>query len=230
MQTFDRTLFSAPEGVTHFGIGAPDETILHQLRDATLEAARHRFAQDESPQLMQYGPTRGDGEFIDALAQFLTQQYQSGFVRQDELMLTAGASQALQMATTYFFNSGDTIFVEDPTYFLALEVFRDLNMNIVPVPQDADGLQVDLLEGMLRAGQAGAGGKRAGFKAMVYVGLPELVLPARENGGRAADPPRAHALPAGTPSRTTTTRPRYRCRPTAARSWWSSPMHTSCWC
>ena len=168
---YERILFGAtPEGVVNFGVGAPDEAILKKLRAATLEATQHRLAQNESHFLMQYGPTRGDGEFVEALSQFLTAEY-SDTVKTEELMVTSGASQGLQMAATFYFSAGDTVFVEDPTYFLAIQMLKDLHLNIVPIPQDADGMQVDLLEQMLEQGKSspGSGGTRSNFKAMVYV-------------------------------------------------------------
>ena len=68
------------------------------------------------------GPTRGDGEFVSALADFLGGQAVYGFQQPapERLMATAGASQGLQMVVSRYFSRGDTVFVEDPTYFLAL--------------------------------------------------------------------------------------------------------------
>jgi DNA-binding transcriptional MocR family regulator len=165
---YDRILFGGARtpGVVNFGVGAPDDGILQNLKAATLIAAQHRFAQEEAHLLLQYGPTRGDGEFVEALSQFLTTEYKDT-VKQDELMLTSGASQGLQMAATHFFNAGDTVFVEDPTYFLALEMLKDLRLNLVPIAQDEEGIQVDLLEKALEEREL-TGGKSEKFKAMVY--------------------------------------------------------------
>ena len=47
-------------------------------------------------------------------------------------MCTAGASQGLNFLSTHFFKKGDVVFVEDPTYFLALASFRyDLELNVI---------------------------------------------------------------------------------------------------
>jgi DNA-binding transcriptional MocR family regulator len=164
---YERILFGGVSpGVTNFGIGAPDDSILKNLKEATLQAAQHRFAQDQSHLLLQYGPTRGDGEFVESLATFLQAEYKDS-VKREELMLTSGASQGLQMAATFFFNAGDTVFIENPTYFLALEMFKDLRLNLVPIPQDEEGMQVDLLEKALEEREL-TGGKTDKFKAMVY--------------------------------------------------------------
>jgi len=48
-------------------------------------------------------------------------------------MLTAGATQGLHLVATLMFNKNTPIFMEDPTYFIAVKVLReDLGMNIVP--------------------------------------------------------------------------------------------------
>ena len=48
-------------------------------------------------------------------------------------MLTAGATQGLHLVATLMFNKNTPIFMEDPTYFIAVKVLReDFGMNIVP--------------------------------------------------------------------------------------------------
>lgn len=50
----------------------------------------------------------------------------------DDLVCTGGASSGLFLLTSLVFNQGDYIFVEDPTYFNAIEILKnDLNMNVV---------------------------------------------------------------------------------------------------
>ena len=56
---------------------------------------------------------------------------------------------------------GDVVIVEEPTYFLALNIFRDHGLEVVSVPVDADGLVVDKLETELA--RLTANGRRIGF-------------------------------------------------------------------
>ena len=65
--------------------------------------------------------------------------------RYDELFVTGGNSQALDLVSVVFAESGDTVFVEEPSYFLAFQIFRDHGLNIVGIPVDDDGLCVDAL-------------------------------------------------------------------------------------
>ena len=49
------------------------------------------------------------------------------------VMLTSGASSGLLLVTSLLFPRGSTIFVEDPTYFIAINVLKDdFGMNVVP--------------------------------------------------------------------------------------------------
>jgi DNA-binding transcriptional MocR family regulator len=136
------TQFVMREGVIDLGIGHPSISLLPL--DLLTEAAAHRLGQgDASP--LQYGAAFGNGYFRLALADFLSAGYGSP-IAGEELFITSGASQALELVCACFTRPGDTIFVEEPTYFAALEVFRDHDVEIIGIPTDAAGLDVDALE------------------------------------------------------------------------------------
>ena len=127
----------------NFGIGQPgfDLLPLELMRRAT-EA---RFAEGDTT-LLNYGYEQGDGRFRQALADLLSVEYATP-VTPEELMVTAGASQALALICTLFTKPGDTVFVEEPSYFLALRILReDFRLNAVPIPTDENGLCMDALE------------------------------------------------------------------------------------
>ena len=97
---------------------------------------------------MNYGYEQGDGHFRQVLAAFLHEAY--GFeVSPAALMVTGGASQALDLICTHCARPGDTVFVEEPTYFLALRIFADRHLQVVGVPTDESGLRLDALEALL---------------------------------------------------------------------------------
>jgi DNA-binding transcriptional MocR family regulator len=62
------------------------------------------------------------------------------------LFITAGATYGLDLICTYFAKAGDTIFVEEPTYFLALHIFSDRRLNVVGIPIDDKGMIIEALE------------------------------------------------------------------------------------
>ena len=131
-----------PPEMIDFGVGQPDFDILPL--EIVRRAAAERLAAGDTT-LLNYGYEQGDGYFRLALADFLTRGYAMP-VDADSLLVTAGASQALDMLCTLYTQPGDVILVEEPTYFIALRIFADHRLRVVGVPTDAHGLRMDALE------------------------------------------------------------------------------------
>jgi DNA-binding transcriptional MocR family regulator len=130
-----------PPGMIDLGVGDPDFTLLPL--DLLRRAAETCFAKGD-PAFLQYGAEQGDGYFRKALAGFLERGY--GFsVDPDHLFVTNGISNALDLVCARFTRPGDTIFVEEPSYFLALRIFADHDLRIVPIQTDEDGLVIEAL-------------------------------------------------------------------------------------
>ena len=146
------TLFDVPPGQINLGIGAPDDTLLEASRAAFAEAAAEALARPFAQRLLQYGPVQGDGGYLTALADFLTRQYgpDEPAVRREELIATSGASFGLALLCQRFFRAGQCVFMEDPSYFIARDIFRDAQLDVVPVPGDADGVDVNALDRAMR--------------------------------------------------------------------------------
>ncbi len=126
---------AAPD-VIDFGLGHPGPDLLPL--GLLAHAAATRLQGDDSS-LLQYGHEQGDGYFRQALAAFLTRHYAAP-VDMDELFVAGGASQALDLICTLYTQPGDVVFVEEPTYFLALRIFADHRLRTVPIATDGDGL------------------------------------------------------------------------------------------
>ncbi|WP_171226682.1 PLP-dependent aminotransferase family protein [Gemmatimonas groenlandica] len=131
--------------IIDFGKGQPSLSLLPLA--AWRAATDHCLAQGDAG-LLQYGADEGDAGFRESLAQFLSRRYAMP-VTAAELVVSAGASQALDLVCTRFTRPGDTIFVEAPTYFLALDIFRDHGLQVVGIPIDEDGIRVDALQDAL---------------------------------------------------------------------------------
>ena len=137
--TFDG---APPPGTINLGIGQPSADLLPV---DLLRQASAAFFDSAQPIELNYGVLQGDERFLDSLAGFLTAGYGST-ANSDGLFVTAGNSQAIDLVSTVFANPGDTVFVEEPSYFLAFQIFRDHGLNIVGIPVDDDGLCVDALQ------------------------------------------------------------------------------------
>ncbi|NKB37651.1 MAG: aminotransferase class I/II-fold pyridoxal phosphate-dependent enzyme [Gammaproteobacteria bacterium] len=137
--TFDG---APPAGTINFGVGQPSADLLPL--ELVAKASSSFFASAKSIEL-NYGATLGDVRFLDSLAVFLSEGYQS-IVSPEDLLVTAGNSQALDLVSMIFAKPGDTVFVEEPSYFLAFKIFRDRGLNIVGIPLDKNGLRIDALQ------------------------------------------------------------------------------------
>jgi len=135
-----------PPGVIDLGAGDPAFSLLPL--DLLHKAADACFARND-PAFLQYGAEQGDGYFRLALANFLTEGFAVP-VDAGHLFVTNGISNALDLLCTLFTHPGDTIFVEEPSYFLALRIFADHGLRIVSIDTDENGLVIESLEEKLR--------------------------------------------------------------------------------
>jgi len=131
-----------PPAMIDLGVGQPSPTLLPL---ALLKEAAGGRLEGNDPSFLAYGANQGDGYFRDVLAGFLARHYDIP-VDADQFFVTSGASVGLDLICTLFARPGDTIFVEEPSYFLALRIFADHHLNIISLPVDGGGLIVDALE------------------------------------------------------------------------------------
>ena len=138
--------FDIPPSRIDLSIGQPGMSLLP--RSALAHAAEACLSQD-NPYILAYGAEQGNAYFRTALAGFLGEAY-AFKVDAGELFITTGASQALDFICRQFTRPGDTVFVEDPTYSLALKQFADHGLQVTGLPVDADGLVIEALEEALK--------------------------------------------------------------------------------
>lgn len=141
--TFDD---APPPGHINFGVGQPSADLLPvQL----IEMASADFLRSAQPFDFNYGERQGDLSFREALADFLGRNYGQR-AKADSLMVTAGNSQALAFVCTQLTRPGDTVFVEEPSYFLAFNILRDHHLKLVGIPIDENGMDMEQLETALQ--------------------------------------------------------------------------------
>jgi 2-aminoadipate transaminase len=138
----------AVPGLISFAGGFPDPRTFPRERAAELLA---EFAATGEANAFQYAPTRGLAGPLDALAARI-ETTQGRRPADDELAITSGAIEALELVGKTFLDSGDLVVVEGPTYLGALMAFRGFGAEIAVVPLDDDGLQVDDLDRQLADG------------------------------------------------------------------------------
>jgi 2-aminoadipate transaminase len=138
----------AVPGLISFAGGFPDPQTFPRERAAQLLA---EFAESGESSAFQYAPTRGLAGPLDALAGRI-EATQGRRPADDELLITSGAIEALELAGKTFLDAGDVVAVEGPTYLGALMAFRGFSAKVAVVPLDDNGLRVDELERQLETG------------------------------------------------------------------------------
>jgi 2-aminoadipate transaminase len=140
-------LLGRPDVISFAG-GFPDPETFPREQIATL---LQEFAAAGETSAFQYAPTRGLAGLLDAVADRL-ERLQGRRPAEDELMVTSGGIEALELVGKAFLDPGDVVVVEAPTYLGSIQSFRSFGAELVPVTLDDDGLAVDELEGRLAAG------------------------------------------------------------------------------
>jgi DNA-binding transcriptional MocR family regulator len=142
-------------GYYEFNFGQPDPDLLpvEAMRRAPA-AALHAFGAT----MLAYGAPEGAWPLLGWIRDRI--EAREGIALSlDECIGTGGNSDAIDQVCTLFTQPGDIAFVESPTYHLGLKILSDHRLDLRPVPTDADGLQVDVLEEQLS--QAAREGRRA---------------------------------------------------------------------
>ncbi len=92
------------------------------------------------PTALQYGATRGYRPLVDALPEILSERGIDA--APDNLMVTTGSQQALDLTARVFVDPGDAVLVELPTYTGAITAFRNAQAALAGVAQDEDGIDL----------------------------------------------------------------------------------------
>lgn len=95
---------------------------------------------------LQYGATQGVNELREAIAERAHKEGMINGVSTENIMITSGSQQALDAVGKIFLNPGDVAIVGLPSYLGGINAFRSYEANLIGVPLDKEGIQMDLLE------------------------------------------------------------------------------------
>lgn len=127
------------------GLPAPDVFPVEAFREAC-----DRVLREHGAQALQYSTTEGYVPLREMIARH-TCRYGIE-VNTDNILITTGSQQALDLIGKIFINPGDRILVESPTYLGALQAWNAYSAEYIAVPADQDGMNTDALEEALRTG------------------------------------------------------------------------------
>jgi 2-aminoadipate transaminase len=120
--------------VESLDFGAVEEVVRQVIRDAGATA-------------LQYGIGQGRPELREHLVAVMAQEGITAHA--DDLIVTVGGQQALELVASCFVDPGDIVIAEGPTYVGGIGALTSCQADVRHVPMDDDGMQIDLLEDLL---------------------------------------------------------------------------------
>jgi 2-aminoadipate transaminase len=132
-------------GIISFAGGFPDSAMFDV--DGIREAVNAALT-EEAGGALQYGATEGYNPLREQLAAFMTGKGNQG-VAADNLIVTTGSQQALDLLGKTLVSPGDKVIVEGPTFLATIQCFRLYGAQLVTAPVDGQGVQTDRLEQLI---------------------------------------------------------------------------------
>ena len=132
-------------GIISFAGGFPDSAMFDV--DGIREASNAALAKDPGAAL-QYGATEGFNPLREQLAAFMASKGAQD-VAPDQLIVTTGSQQALDLLGKTLIGPGDKVIVEGPTFLATIQCFRLYGAQLISAPIDGDGVQTDKLEQLI---------------------------------------------------------------------------------
>jgi len=126
------------------GLPAPELFPVKEIKEV------NRIVLDESGhKALQYTTTEGYAPLRSWIADRMNTRLGTSFDR-DNILITHGSQQALDLSGKVFLDKGDIVLCESPTYLAAISAFRAYECNFIEVPTDKDGMVMDELEKLLQ--------------------------------------------------------------------------------
>ncbi|QRG66835.1 PLP-dependent aminotransferase family protein [Brevibacillus choshinensis] len=126
--------------IISFAGGLPDEALFPVQE---LELAYQKVFRSGGKYL-QYGPTEGDVELRTLIQERLRERAIPASL--ENILVTTGSQQAIDLLAKVFLSAGDTVLVENPSYLAALQAFQLYEANMIAVQSDHHGMIPEDLE------------------------------------------------------------------------------------
>jgi len=121
------------------GLPAPETFPLKEIENICTQILHEKGAL-----ALQYGPTEGEYVFRQQIANWMAREKPS--IKPENILVTSGSQQGLDILGRVFLDPGDTAIVELPSYIGALQAFTAYRARLIGIIQDDEGMRIDLLE------------------------------------------------------------------------------------
>jgi 2-aminoadipate transaminase len=132
-------------GIVSFAGGFPDPAMFDV---AGIQEASNKALTEEPGGTLQYGATEGYGPLREQLSAFMATKGAKD-VAPENLIVTTGSQQALDLLGKTMISPGDKVIVEGPTFLATIQCFRLYGAELISAPIDAHGVKTDELEKLI---------------------------------------------------------------------------------
>jgi DNA-binding transcriptional MocR family regulator len=132
-------------GIISFAGGFPDSAMFDV---AGISAASQAALQQEPGAALQYGATEGYQPLREQIAAFMAAKGARDLAP-DQLVVTTGSQQALDLLGKTLISPGDKVIVEGPTFLATIQCFRLYGAELISAPIDGNGVKTDELEKLI---------------------------------------------------------------------------------
>ena len=132
-------------GIISFAGGFPDSAMFDV---DGIQAAVNQALAEEPGAALQYGATEGYQPLREQLSAFMASKGAQG-VAPENLIVTTGSQQALDLLGKTLISPGDKVIVEGPTFLATIQCFRLYGAELISAPIDGNGVKTDELEKLI---------------------------------------------------------------------------------
>ncbi len=132
-------------GIISFAGGFPDSALFDV---DGIRAASNQALADEPGAALQYGATEGYQPLREQIAAFMASKGAQD-VAPDQLIVTTGSQQALDLLGKTLISPGDKVIVEGPTFLATIQCFRLYGAELISAPIDSNGVDTEALEALV---------------------------------------------------------------------------------
>lgn len=118
-----------------------------------LKESTNRIIENYGSKVFQYSQTAGLAELREYIAKHLNHT-QGMNVASEDIIITTGSQQALDLIGKVLINQGDTVILEEPGYLGAIQAFSQYRPNLCAIPLANDGMDMNALESKLKDSNA----------------------------------------------------------------------------
>lgn len=122
-------------GIISFAGGLPNAALFPTEQ---LQASTEKVFKNYGAKALQYSTSEGIPELKDWIKNYYWQEYQME-ISEEEILITSGSQQGLDLVSRSFINPGDKVLIEEPGYLGAINCFKSNEANLIPLPIQHNG-------------------------------------------------------------------------------------------